>query len=85
MTIVKTRLRCAGKGEDHMGHDVTSLDLRILEDGVTITVLTFIDIKLDELLLNGIIAEYSLDDILDLYSICAYVLDGGSAHLSRYI
>ena len=74
MTIVKTRLRCAGKGEDHMGHDVTSLDLRILEDGVTITVLTLLYPEVDKLLLNCIIAIHLTDHILDLDTVSTDVL-----------
>ena len=85
MSVVKARLRSSRKGKDYMGHDITSLDLRVLEDGVTIAVAAFLNGEIDELLLNGVIAVDLADHILDLNPIGSYVLHRRSSYLARNI
>ena len=52
-----------------MGDNISSLDLRILEDRIAISVFALADIEVHELLLNGVIAIDSADHILDLNTI----------------
>ena len=68
-----------------MCYDVTALDLRILEDRVTIAIATFLNGEIDELLLNGVIAVHPMDHILHLDAISPDILDSRCTHLARNI
>ena len=82
MSVIQLWLRRTRKRKHNMGHYESALDLRILEDRVTITIFAFADIKLHELLFFYVIAIDGMYNILYLNAICADVLNCRSTNLT---
>ena len=80
MTIVQSWLRFAAESKHNVGDNVTSLDLRILEDRITVTIATLLYPEAHKLFLHSVIAIHLTDNILYLNTIRAYVLNSRRSH-----
>ena len=58
-----------------MSNNIPTLDLRVLENRITIAILTLLDREAHELLLDSVIAIHLMDNILDLNTLSSDVLD----------
>ena len=85
MSVIKSWTRLATQGKHHMGNDVSSLDLRILENRITISIFAILNRNADKLFLYSIITVNRMDHILDFDSVCPDVLNCSSADFTRNI